>query len=283
MRCFVELGEWDDQNVHPFIQSRVDSTRQDNTSSRSDSILLPSTHPPATSIQYLQTPIPVTMKIVKSDFTNPAGPSHLRPDLGTEYVDHEPSDQEYAKQSDQGDDERAKISPLEEEEGKEEAVDKGKGPDEEKEEEGEDSDETVWPYFVETTLDKLDFEARKWLLFQLVCYEPVLLEEVRLGFPMSLVPNEPDDGGVEDEDFMDKRKGKEKEKEQVGEVDEKSRLMEVKLPKEEWLLTYCQIDSIPSSDRDEFLLNLFLMSPAHAQVLSTFHSSLEAGQDIQEV
>jgi len=59
--------------------------------------------------------------------------------------------------------------------------------------------------------------------------------------------------------------------------------MEVKLPKEEWLLTYCQIDSIPSSDRDEFLLNLFLMSPAQASVLSTFHSSLEAGQDIQEV
>lgn len=44
MGCFVELGEWDDQNVHPLYRTLVDSTRQAKTSSRSNSISLPSTH-----------------------------------------------------------------------------------------------------------------------------------------------------------------------------------------------------------------------------------------------
>jgi len=223
------------------------------------------------------------MKIVKSDCTEPIPLPHPPPNPESGCLDHQVDRFEYPNAGDRADDQKADSRVTGNEEGEivEKAAEKGKAEGKEENEEG--LDEAIWPYFVETTLDKLDFEARKWLLFQLVCYEPVFLEEVKLGFPMSLVPNEPRDEEVEEEGTMNKCKGKEKEKEQVGEVDEKYRFMEVKLPKEEWLLTYCQIDSIPSSDRDEFLLNIFLMSLAHAKILSTFHSRLEAGREIQEV
>lgn len=55
---------------------------------------------------------------------------------------------------------------------------------------GEDEEEEGWPYNIENTLEKLDYQDRKWLLFQLVLTRPSFLDEVEMGFPMSLVPND---------------------------------------------------------------------------------------------
>jgi hypothetical protein len=215
---------------------------------------------------------------------------------------------------------------------------------EEKEENG-----SISIHDIEDTLKKLDFEDRKWLLFQLVLCNPTFLEEVMLGFPMSLVG---DDGSVGDQladgndvvrddsraevereglstieecevvcesggGHVDKesnslcemtnlslgtrggfvgmiegerksRKDKKKEKGITEEEKERHRLAEkvfkkaelpaILIPESEWLLTYCQIDAIPSSTRDTFLLNLFLMSPTHSSMLESFYSSLESGR-----
>ena len=211
----------------------------------------------------------------------------------------------------------------------------------------QDKDEESPLYDTENTLEQLDYEDRKWLLFQLVLSNPISLEEVMLGFPMSLVAHdavddrqsEDDDGAVggakevereglstieESEDTCDsgdlidnvsnplsamvdlsleprgedmlieakntsmeeKRELKEptereKEPEAVRparDLPRQRELLPILVPESEWLLTYCQIDAIPSSTRDTFLLNLFLMSPTHSSILESFHSSLEAGR-----
>ena len=212
------------------------------------------------------------------------------------------------------------------------------------------------PYDIENTLERLDYEDRKWLLFQLVLCNPILLEEVMLGFPISLVVDDDDDvndhqladghdlvgddsrevereglstieecevvcesgGGHVDKESnslcemtnlslgtrggfvgmiegerksrKDEKKAKEiTEKEKEKEIDrlaiknpKKENLLPILVPESEWLLTYCQIDAIPSSTRDTFLLNLFLMSPLHSSILRTFYSSLESGRTKHE-
>jgi hypothetical protein len=77
--------------------------------------------------------------------------------------------------------------------------DKVKMVDGKEEERGEE-----YPYDIENTLEKLDYEDRKWLLFQLVVCQPIFLDEVDLGFPMSLVP---DDDVVKNEEFEGSRDG----------------------------------------------------------------------------
>jgi hypothetical protein len=214
-------------------------------------------------------------------------------------------------------------------------------------------EEPVTPYDIENTFEKLDYEDRKWLLFQLVLCNPIFLEEVMLGFPMSLVgdddvvnrshsgdgneaigfhkiqtqssgtiederlryeeecegsdisgdiPGKEDDPlleltdlslGVNEEERKstekvrlsggDKEEGKQKqddgnESARLADKDKKAELLPILVPESEWLLTYCQIDAIPSSTRDTFLLNLFLMSPAHSSILQSFSSSLESGR-----
>jgi hypothetical protein len=210
----------------------------------------------------------------------------------------------------------------------------------------------VYPH--ENTLEKLDYEDRKWLLFQLVLSNPIFLEEVMLGFPMSLVGDEDvvhrDHSGDGDEaiafhkvqtqssgtieveklrceeecegvdksgDIVDKQealsfemthlslggsdedktsgekgdlsrvnKKEGKQKQDDGKISDrlaeknskKSELLPILVPESEWLLIYCQIDAIPSSTRDTFLLSLFLMSPTHSSILRTFYSSLESGR-----
>jgi hypothetical protein len=211
---------------------------------------------------------------------------------------------------------------------------------------------SVYPH--ENTLEKLDYEDRKWLLFQLVLSNPIFLEEVMLGFPMSLVGDEDvvhrDHSGDGDEaiafhkvqtqssgtieveklrceeecegvdksgDIVDKQealsfemthlslggsdedktsgekgdlsrvnKKEGKQKQDDGKISDrlaeknskKSELLPILVPESEWLLIYCQIDAIPSSTRDTFLLSLFLMSPTHSSILRTFYSSLESGR-----
>jgi hypothetical protein len=200
----------------------------------------------------------------------------------------------------------------------------------------QEKNETLSLHDVENTLEELDFEDRKWLLFQLVLSNPIFLEEVILGFPMSLVGN--DEVGIidqlEDKDvngidegtsesgetavsakennslcemtnlsLRAKRdvgalmkenrnsgkekdeakeitvKEKEKERDQLAERNsKKAELLPILVHESEWLLTYCQIDAIPSSTRDTFLLNLFLMSPTHSSMLESFYSFLESGR-----
>jgi hypothetical protein len=211
----------------------------------------------------------------------------------------------------------------------------------------EQEEDKLSPYDIENTLEKSDYEDRKWLLFQLVLCNPIFLEEVMLGFPMSLVvdddvikgkladgndvvgddssgnieverlseneqlgricvlgdiPQEEDlslemtDLSLKAEDEVreviegkrEARKDKEetkaitekeKERDRLAEKDsKKAELLPIFVPESEWLLIYCQIDAIPSSTRDTFLLNLFLMSPTHSSILRTFHSSLESGR-----
>jgi hypothetical protein len=52
---------------------------------------------------------------------------------------------------------------------------------------------------------------------------------------------------------------------------------------EEWLLIFCQIDALPSSELDEFLLHIFLISRPHAIELVRFSETLEMGRAIQEI
>lgn len=145
--------------------------------------------------------------------------------------------------------------------------------------------EQGWPYQVGTTLDKLDFEDRKWLLFQLVLCKPSFLDEVELGFPTTLVPDSED---MTADSSRENSNGKERE----GSVGDRSHgktqgtgehhLLPIVVPSSDWLLTYCQVDAIPSETRDDFLLNLFLMSYPHALILLEFQASLESGKEIQE-
>jgi hypothetical protein len=109
----------------------------------------------------------------------------------------------------------------------------------------------VWPYFVENTLDELNHGERKWLLFQLVCCQPVFLQEVELGFPMSLVLDQSECENIEgsegfpiDVDDFDNEDAEEEKKKDVM-PKERGKFMEIRLPKEEWLLTYCQIRCHP--------------------------------------
>jgi len=183
--------------------------------------------------------------------------------------------------------------------------------------------EEGWPYRVEITLEKLDIEDRKWLLFQLVLCQPSLLDEVALGFPMSMIPvgdeAENDQGrrcasseeNIGNENEV-KKEGGSFQRLRVSSDDVTTAVMEVNgqgkrgvdtggdpsygrtpgighhhslpiiVPSSEWLLTYCQIDAIPSETRDDFLLNLFLMSFSHALILFEFQSSLGSGKEIQE-
>ena len=211
----------------------------------------------------------------------------------------------------------------------------------------EDKDEESPEYDIENTLEKLDYEDRKWLLFQLVLSNPIFLEEVLLGFPMSLVgdddvndhqtgdddevvgvnkkvkreglstieedggPCESDEVSISEENdqacemidlsleakgeageieekkiTVEEKKESKEPTEREGETEavrparlyKKQELLPILVPESEWLLTYCQIDAIPSSTRDTFLLNLFLMSPTHSSILQPFYSSLEAGR-----
>jgi hypothetical protein len=215
----------------------------------------------------------------------------------------------------------------------------------------EQEEDKLSQYDIENTLEKSDYEDRKWLLFQLVLCNPIFLEEVMLGFPMSLVvdddvikgkladgndvvgddssgnieverlseneqlgricvlgdiPQEEDlslemtDLSLKAEDEVreviegkrEARKDKEetkaitekeKERDRLAEKDsKKAELLPIFVPESEWLLIYCQIDAIPSSTRDTFLLNLFLISPTHSSILESFCSSLESGRVTHE-
>lgn len=224
----------------------------------------------------------------------------------------------------------------------------------ERDKEEEEENESFSPYEIENTLEKLDHEDRKWLLFQLVLCNPIFLEEVTLGFPMSLLDGDDvarrEQMGNGDEigdinsghgsrgesegealnaieegyqaecssgdnidvtetpshDLSDltleakegfrelicekgvpgegKKQGKdvaeqEKEPDQpFTKSPDKEVLLRIVVPDSEWSLTYSQIDAIPSETRDEFLLNLFLMSPTHSSIHESFYASLESGR-----
>jgi hypothetical protein len=254
---------------HPFI-----STQPESASKLSDlqHKLFPIPH---LNISHSVNKSARTMKFITSDFTNPSRPHHAH--STSECIEDEaggsnPIEGE-SSQPKEGHNESARGKANNEVKSKQKAG-------VEVEEECE-----VWPYFVENTFDRLSYGERKWLLFQLVCCQPVFLREVELGFPMSLVPDQSEcekmegsDGINRDPQYEGVSKGKEKDVE----PERHGPLMEIRLPKEEWLLTYCQIDAIPSSSQDEFLLNLFLMSPSYAYILSTFHSGLEAGKKIHD-
>ena len=220
--------------------------------------------------------------------------------------------------------------------------------------EEEETNSSFSPYEIEITLEKLDHEDRKWLLFQLVLCNPIFLEEVMLGFPLSLLDGDDiarrdrsgdgDDVGVINSGHGSRGKleraasstidegnqgtcpsgnifdvtetpshdlnyltleakegvrgliyekgvpgeGKKKGEDVTGQEKEADQpftksprrevLLPIIVPHSEWVLTYSQIDAIPSETRDEFLLNLFLMSPTHSSILESFCSSLGSGR-----
>lgn len=116
------------------------------------------------------------MKIVKSDCTETIPLPHPQSNPESGCLNNQVDRFEHPNAGDLADDETPKGRATGNEEGEigEKAAEKGKAEGKEEHEEG--SDEAIWPYFVEISLEKLDHEARKWLLFQLICYEPVFLE-----------------------------------------------------------------------------------------------------------
>lgn len=54
------------------------------------------------------------------------------------------------------------------------------------------------------------------------------------------------------------------------------------VPRVEWLITFAQIDAIPASNRDDFLLSLCLMSEPHAAALVGMYTRLQKAERIQD-
>ena len=55
--------------------------------------------------------------------------------------------------------------------------------------------------------------------------------------------------------------------------------MEITIPKDEWLLTLCQSQSIPPESRDSYILNLCLIAFPYAQYLLSYMSELEVAKE----
>jgi hypothetical protein len=129
-------------------------------------------------------------------------------------------------------------------------------------------------YDIQSIFLELDHEDRKWLFFEILLTGQWSIDDIKSGSPMNLVPT-----SFSPEDV------REDQSERPIEIQVSGNTLRRRIQKseEEWLLIFCQIDALPSSVRDGFLLHIFQISRPHAIELMRFSETLEMGRTIQEI